>query len=77
MTRRQTKLPASTLSDDQLIEELRSAARQLGKSCVTKDEFDAISRYAAGSISLRFGSWREALRRSELRQDEFRQAILR
>lgn len=66
LTRQGRKFSVSTLSDEQLIEELRSVARQLGKSCVTTDEFDAASRFAAGSISRRFGSWREALRRGGL-----------
>ena len=59
--RRSRKRPAKNISDQQLLDELLSVSRRLGKPSVTKEEFKAHSEFSAGAISQRFGSWRKAL----------------
>jgi hypothetical protein len=59
--RRNNKRPARNVSDQQLLDELLSTARQVGESTITKEEFEANSEFNADAIVKRFGSWRAAL----------------
>lgn len=50
-----------------LLDDLRTVASRLGKSTLTKDEYDKHGRFAAATIQNRFGSWNTALAKSNLR----------
>jgi hypothetical protein len=56
------------LSDDELLEDLRSVAQKLGKQYVTKNEYDEHGRLSAAGLQKRFGSWCKAHDRAGLRR---------
>lgn len=45
------------LSDEELLNDLRSVAERLHKDFVTKDEYDKMGRLCSGTFQKRFGSW--------------------
>lgn len=45
------------LSDEELLDDLRSVAVRLKKNFVTKDEYDKMGRLCSGTFQKRFGSW--------------------
>ncbi len=53
-------------SDDVLLDDLKAVAARLGKSTLTKDEYNANGRFSAATMQKRFGSWNEALLQSNL-----------
>lgn len=56
------------LSDETLLDDLRSVARKLGKSYVTKVEYDKLGRLCASTLQNRFGSWCKAHELAGLRE---------
>ncbi len=48
------------LSDDELLDDLRSVARHLRKDKVTKEEYDQHGRLCSATFRKRFGSWGKA-----------------
>ncbi|HEY5315223.1 MAG TPA: HNH endonuclease [Pirellulales bacterium] len=46
--------------DDVLLDDLRAVADSLGKSYVTKDEYNGRGRFCASTLQKRFGSWCKA-----------------
>ncbi|MGD0519462.1 MAG: HNH endonuclease [Thermoguttaceae bacterium] len=53
-------------SDEDLIKDLISVAKKLGKETVTRDEYDKHGRYSEGTLRRRFDGWLAALERSGL-----------
>jgi hypothetical protein len=66
MSSRQRKRPVTGVSDAQLLDELRSVARKLGRPTVTKRDFNRLSEFHAEAIRDRFGTWRAALEKAGL-----------
>jgi hypothetical protein len=58
----------SGLSDDVLMDDLRSVAQKLGKEYVTKDEYNQHGRLSASGLQKRFGSWCKAHELAGLRK---------
>lgn len=56
------------LSDDTLLDDLRTVAQKLGKQYVTKDEYDQHGRLSASGMQKRFGSWCKAHELAGLRR---------
>lgn len=56
------------LSDKELINDLRSIARKLGKDHVTIDEYNEKGRYHNSTLTRRFGSWFKALEKAGLKK---------
>lgn len=54
-------------ADDVLIDDLGTVAKRLGKTSLTKDEYNVHGRFSAATMQNRFGSWNNALLRSNLR----------
>lgn len=52
--------------DDVLLGDLLAVATRLGKSTLTKDEYNINGRFSAATMQNRFGSWNNALLRSNL-----------
>ena len=52
--------------DDVLLGDLRTVAAHLGKSTLTKDEYNKNGRFCAATMQNRFGSWNSALLQSNL-----------
>ena len=52
--------------DDVLLDDLRAVAARLGKASLTKDEYNAKGRFSAATMQNRFGSWNNALLKSNL-----------
>lgn len=52
--------------DEVLLGDLREVASRLGKTTLTKDEYNANGRFSAATMQNRFGSWNNALLRSNL-----------
>ena len=50
-----------TITDDDIIDEIRSVMKKLGKSKVTIKEFDANARINSSTVTRRFGKWNKAL----------------
>ncbi len=48
------------LSDEELLNDLRSVAERLHKNFVTRDEYDKMGRLCSTTLQKRFGSWRRA-----------------
>lgn len=53
-------------ADDVLLGDLREVAARLGKSSLTKDEYNSHGRFSAATMQNRFGSWNNALRAGTL-----------
>lgn len=49
------------LSDEEVLSDLRSAAKSLGKDSITGEEYSEIGMGNASSVHRRFGSWTKAL----------------
>lgn len=56
------------LSDEELLDDLRSVAGRLHKDFVTKDEYDKIGRLCSTTLQKRFGSWSRAHELAGLRK---------
>ncbi len=56
--------------DEELLADLCTVAQDLGKSSVTKEEYDVHGRFCAATMQNRFGSWNKALARSGLAIDK-------
>lgn len=56
--------------DKELLADLRAVAQNLGKSSLTKEEYNAHGRFCAATMQNRFGSWNKALTRSGLDVDK-------
>lgn len=52
--------------DDVLLDDLRAVAARLGKTSLTKDEYNINGRFSAATMQNRFGSWNNALLKSNL-----------
>lgn len=52
--------------DKVLLDDLRAVAARLGRTSITKDEYNANGRFSAATIQNRFGSWNDALSKSNL-----------
>ncbi|MCK6417133.1 MAG: hypothetical protein L6Q63_16640, partial [Giesbergeria sp.] len=52
--------------DAVLLGDLRAVASRLGKSTLTKDEYNKNGRFSAATMQNRFGSWNSALLQSNL-----------
>ncbi|MFI5387514.1 MAG: homing endonuclease associated repeat-containing protein [Fimbriimonadales bacterium] len=59
--------PAKAMSDSEVLEELRSVAKEVGRNAITVDEFNSCSIIGADTIRSRFGSWRAGLEMAGLR----------
>jgi hypothetical protein len=60
------KQKAKKSSDSELIAELQSVARKLGRDTITTEEFQAHSDMSTAVLRRRFGSWNKALKRADL-----------
>jgi hypothetical protein len=58
--------PARTMTDAELIEELRAVARRKGGDILSVEEIERHSRISAAVLRTRFGSWSNALRAAGL-----------
>jgi len=56
------------ISDDILIEDLVSVAKELGKNSVTHEEYDLNGKYGVTTYRRRFGSWFNALEKAGLQK---------
>lgn len=54
------------VSDEELINDLRSVAKQLGKDSITIEDYKHAGKYSRDTISRRFGGWIAALQKSGL-----------
>ena len=63
---RNTKRPATNISNEQLLNEMCSIASRLDKNTLTRKEFEEQSEFAADSIRQRFGTWRNVLKKCGL-----------
>lgn len=54
--------------DDSLISDVRAVSRVLNKDSVTIDEYNEHGRYHATTLTRRFGSWFEVLRKAGLKK---------
>ncbi len=52
--------------DSELLDDLRSLAKRIGKSTLTRDEYEAHGRFNAHTLQKRFGSWNNALAKAGL-----------
>lgn len=52
--------------DDVLLNDLRAVAAYLGKDSLTKEEYNVNGRFSAATMQKRFGSWNDALLKSNL-----------
>lgn len=52
--------------DEELIQDLRRVAAQMGKASVTIDEYNELGKYHSTTLSRRFGNWFSALDRAGL-----------
>lgn len=52
--------------DEALLSDLRAVAARLGKTSLTKDEYNAHGRFSTATMQNRFGSWNKALLQSNL-----------
>ena len=52
--------------DDVLLDDMRSVAVRMGKSTLTKDEYNKNGRFSAATMQNRFGSWNNALLKCNL-----------
>jgi hypothetical protein len=55
-----------SVSDEDLIADLRRVAGELGKNSVANKQYEKLGRYSSITQSKRFGNWNEALRRAGL-----------
>ena len=60
------RVSGAPVSDEQLLADLREVAARLGKKTVGQKEYRRIGTYDDSTVSRRFGSWNEALRRAGL-----------
>jgi len=61
-----SKRPIRGRTDEDLIAELRSVAKTLGRSCFTQVECDEVSQFRATSIASRFKGWKNAMKKGGL-----------
>jgi Homing endonuclease associated repeat len=54
------------ISDEQLLNDLKSVAEQIHKSSVTRAEYDELGQFASANFKKRFGSWNKALDKAGL-----------
>jgi rubrerythrin len=54
------------LSDDQLLEDMRTVAKKLHKGTITREEYNQHGEYHAGTIRKRFKGWLNALKKAGL-----------
>jgi len=54
------------LTDEELLNDLRRVANELGRATVTYSEYDAYGRCRSRTIEVRFGRWNSALERAGL-----------
>lgn len=66
VTLRMRSQPAKTMSDENVLDEIRAVARQVGRQGITVEDFNAYSRIGARTVRRRFGSWRGGLLRAGL-----------
>jgi hypothetical protein len=52
------------LSDDAILDEIRSVAKQLGSTSLTVEQFSSCSTCSADAVRRRFGSWRAGLQKA-------------
>jgi len=52
---------ARNMTEDELLDEIRRVACDLGTDCLSQENFNAVSRINAKSIINQFGSWKSAL----------------
>ncbi len=64
-----------SMSDDDLLGELRRVAALIEAPVLTTDEFSKHSEVSVGVFKGRFGGWRKALARAGLEQMDYRLAI--
>ena len=55
------KLPNLKVSDQQLLDDLKSVANLLKKNSVSKKEYEQHGKYSYTSFRNHFGTWRKAL----------------
>jgi hypothetical protein len=48
-------------SDEELLDDLRTAAYKLGRNNITSREYDETGKFTSGTIHRRFGTWNKAL----------------
>jgi hypothetical protein len=60
------RVSGMTVSDEELLADLRSAAVSLGKNTVGQKEYRQVGKYDDTTASNRFGSWNKALRAAGL-----------
>lgn len=53
-------------SDEDLIKDLKEVAQSLSKNTLTRSEYGRRGRYSGATLSKRFGSWNEALKKGGL-----------
>ncbi len=57
----------STLTDEQIIEDLKRVAKILGSSTFSSGDYQKYGEFARGTIFRRFGTWNDALKKAGLR----------
>jgi hypothetical protein len=62
------KSPSYTkqISDEKLLDDLKLVAKQIQKSCITRDEYEEHGQFAPANFRKRFGSWNKALDKAGL-----------
>jgi hypothetical protein len=64
----EVKIRRTNVPDAELINDLKRAARRLGKDRVTTNEYDALGEFSPGTLTRRFGSWFRALEKAGLKR---------
>jgi hypothetical protein len=55
------KVNNRNVSDQDLLDDLKKVAEELGKTTITRDEYDEKGRFNSGTLRKRLGGWLEAL----------------
>lgn len=56
----------NSLTDEQLLDDIKRVAQGLEKNSITRDEYDSYGKYHSGTIRKRFGGWLKALEKAGL-----------
>jgi hypothetical protein len=58
------------ITDEELISDVIRVAENLGKSSITRDEYNKLGKYSRTTLSRRFGSWKKVLEKSKLNTEK-------
>lgn len=59
--------PPKYYTDEEMLNELEAVANKIGRTDITRDEFNSLSQISYATIQKRFGSWNTALEKVGLR----------